>query len=102
MYEIKLHPKFDQWLSGLSDIPTRVRLARRIDRLQQGLVGDVKSLGSGLYELREHFGPGWRLYFFYAKDRVVVLLAGGSKSRQGRDIELAKKRRLELEEGEDG
>ena len=63
MHTIKPTPAFESWLAGLKDSTTRLRLARRLDKAQQGNLGDVKSIGNGLYEMREHFGPDWRMYY---------------------------------------
>jgi putative addiction module killer protein len=63
MYSIKALPEFSSWLDGLKDGVTRIRLARRLDKAQRGNLGDVKPVGQGVYEMREHFGPGWRLYY---------------------------------------
>jgi putative addiction module killer protein len=69
---------------------TKARLLRRIERLAAGNAGDQRFLGAGLYELREHTGPGYRLYFTVKGERLVLLLAGGDKSSQERDIALAR------------
>ncbi len=89
MYTIKLTPAFESWLADLKDNSTRLRLARRLDKAQQGNLGDVKSIGSGLYEMREHFGPGWRMYFLQREKTLIVMLGGGDKSSQSSDIKKA-------------
>ena len=89
MYTIKLTPAFESWLAGLKDNATRLRLARRLDKAQQGNLGDVKSIGSGLYEMREHFGPGWRMYYLQQDQTLIVMLGGGDKSSQSADIKKA-------------
>jgi putative addiction module killer protein len=66
-----------------------VRIRARLDRLILGNFGDTKSVGSGVFELRLNFGPGYRIYFARADDSLVVLIAGGDKSSQDRDIDLA-------------
>jgi putative addiction module killer protein len=63
MYIVKTLPEFDAWLDGLKDRTTRLRLARRLDKAQRGNLGDVKPLGNGVFEMREFFGPGWRMYY---------------------------------------
>jgi putative addiction module killer protein len=88
-YTIKRMPEFDVWLSGIKDGMTRIRLARRIDKLQRGLLGDVAPVGEGVSELREFFGPGWRIYFIERNGMLIVLLGGGSKSTQKDDIARA-------------
>ena len=89
IYTIKRIPEFDVWLSGIKDGMTRIRLARRIDKLQRGLLGNVAPLGEGVSELREFFGPGWRIYFIERNGMLIVLLGGGSKSTQKDDIARA-------------
>jgi putative addiction module killer protein len=69
---------------------SRARLIRRIERLAAGNAGDQRFLGAGLYELREHTGPGYRIYFTIREQRLILLLAGGDKSSQERDIGLAR------------
>jgi len=69
---------------------SRARLIRRIERLAAGNAGDQRLLGAGLYELREHTGPGYRIYFTIREQRLILLLAGGDKSSQERDIGLAR------------
>ena len=89
MYTIKLTPAFESWLADLKDNTTRLRLARRLDKAQQGNLGDVKLIGSGLYEMREHFGPGWRMYYLQRDQTLIVMLGGGDKSSQSADIKKA-------------
>jgi putative addiction module killer protein len=86
------------WITGIKDVPTRVRLVRRLRKLQRGLYGDIGSVGSGVFELREFFGPGWRMYYIEREQKVIVMLAGGDKSSQDRDIEAAKALALTIEE----
>lgn len=89
MYSIRQLPEFSTWLSGLKDIPTKIRLARRLDKVQRGLLGDVKSVGSGVYEMREQFGPGWRMYYVQRGEMLIMMLGGGDKSTQPTDIAKA-------------
>jgi putative addiction module killer protein len=89
MLTIKRSPQFDIWLSSIKDSMVRIRLNRRIDRLSVGLLGDYASVGDGVFELREHFGAGWRLYYTQRGDAVVLMLGGGTKSTQRRDIATA-------------
>ncbi len=86
---IKRTPEFDAWLSGIRDPVTRLRLARRIDKAQRGLLGDVAPVGEGVWEMREHFGSGWRMYYLQRGDVLVVMLGGGDKRGQQADIERA-------------
>jgi putative addiction module killer protein len=62
MYDIKPLPAFAEWLTKIKVGATRVRLIRRLDRVKMGLLGDVQPVGEGVYEMREHFGAGWRMY----------------------------------------
>lgn len=96
MIEIRRTAEFVDWLSGLRDTAGSVRIARRIDRLAQGNFGDAKSVGDGVSELRFAFGPGYRVYFVRRGDVVVILLCGGSKGSQLRDIERAKRMAKEI------
>ena len=82
--------KFRQWLSKLRDETARGRITARINRLIEGLPGDVAPVGHGISELRIHYGPGYRVYFYQQGDTVVILLCGGNKSTQSRDIETAR------------
>jgi putative addiction module killer protein len=68
---------------------TRIRLARRLDKAQRGNLGNIKSLGGGLFEMREHFGPGWRMYYLQREETLIVMLGGGDKSSQAADISKA-------------
>ncbi len=98
MYSIKALPEFTSWLNSLKDGVTRIRLARRLDKAQRGNLGDVKALGDGVFEMREHFGSGWRLYFVQRGQTLIVMLAGGEKSTQSADIAKAIKLAATLEE----
>ena len=82
---------FDQWLRRQSP-DTRGRIQTRIDRVELGNLGDHKSVGKGVFELRVHFGPGYRVYFGRDGDALVVLLGAGTKRRQGRDVVTAQSR----------
>jgi putative addiction module killer protein len=95
MITVRTTPEFDAWLSSIKDKVTRIRLARRLDRVQQGNFGDVKQVSESVFEMREHFGPGWRMY--YAR-HVVIMLGGGDKSTQPTDIAKAMRRAATLEE----
>lgn len=80
---------FSEWLEGLRDSTARVRIANRLTRLQAGLMGDCKGVGGGVFELREDHGPGYRVYCARHGTRLIVLLAGGDKRTQSKDIERA-------------
>jgi len=82
---------FEEWLYNLRDKVTKARIFARVDRLRFGYFGDCKSVGSGVLELRIQFGPGYRIYFVVVGADVVLLLLGGDKSSQWKDIQLAQK-----------
>lgn len=90
MIEIIKSSDFDQWLQGLRDRRAVQRIAARIDRLAAGNPGDVKPIGEGLSEMRVDYGPGYRVYFMRRGAVIIVLLCGGEKSGQQRDIKRAK------------
>ena len=90
MFEIVQSAPFSRWLGDLKDQKARVRIHARLDRLALGNYGDVRPVGEGLSELRIHYGPGYRLYCMQRGMRIVVMLCGGNKSSQERDIEQAK------------
>jgi putative addiction module killer protein len=98
MYSIKALPEFSSWLDSLKDGVTRIRLARRLDKAQRGNLGDVKPVGQGVFEMREHFGPGWRLYYVQQGQTLIVMLGGGVKSTQTADITKAIKLAVTIEE----
>ncbi len=98
--EIRQTRDFAVWRAGLKDQAARKRIGARIDRLAFGHFGDAKPVGGGVSELRLDFGPGYRLYFARRGAVLIVLLCGGDKSTQARDI--AKARRLALELDGDG
>ena len=98
MYSIKTLPEFSAWLDGLKDRVTRLRLARRLDKAQRGNLGDVKVVGDGVFEMREHFGPGWRMYYIQRDETLLIMLGGGEKSTQSNDIAKAIKLSTLLEE----
>ncbi|NOX60805.1 MAG: type II toxin-antitoxin system RelE/ParE family toxin [Chloroflexi bacterium] len=81
---------FREWLHGLRDIRARAKIRVRLNRIRLGNFGDVKSLGGGIFELRIRYGPGYRVYFARTERRIVLLLCGGDKSTQRRDIQKAR------------
>ena len=89
MSTIKRMPEFDRWLAGIRDGMTRIRLAKRLDKAQRGLLGDVAPVGEGVMEMREFFGPGWRMYYVEQNGMLIVMLGGGDKSTQSDDISRA-------------
>lgn len=78
-----------EWLDGLRDGTARTRIVARLDRLTAGLRGDWKSVGSGIYELRIDHGPGYRVYYAQEGNALILLLCGGDKRTQTKDIEQA-------------
>ncbi len=98
MSEIRQTAAFRKWMQGLADHRARLAIAKRIDRLAFGHAGDSHSVGDGVSELRVHLGPGYRVYFTRRGETVVVLLCGGDKGSQERDIARAKALAQELQE----
>ena len=86
---IKQLPEFVEWLSRIRDTVTRLRLAKRLDKAERGLLGDIKLVGEGVHEMREDFGPGWRMYSVQRGTTLIVMLGGGDKSTQKADIAKA-------------
>ena len=97
MIEVRRSAEFIDWLTRLRDVSARARIAKRIDRIAQGNFGDAKSVGNGVSELRFTFGPGYRVYYTRRGDVVVILLCGGDKASQSRDIERAMAMAQEIE-----
>lgn len=89
MFEIRRTADFLDWLTGLKDVQGRARIAKRLDRLADGNFGDAKPVGGGVSELRFTFGPGYRVYYVQRGQLIIVLLCGGDKQSQQRDIERA-------------
>jgi putative addiction module killer protein len=89
MIEIRKTEIFAKWIDGLHDIRARARILVRIERLAAGNPGDVKSVGEGVSELRINYGPGYRVYYKKQGQKVVILLVGGNKSTQAKDIKTA-------------
>jgi putative addiction module killer protein len=89
MVEIRKTAVFSKWIDALRDTRARARVLARIERLAVGHTGDAKPVGEGVSELRIDYGPGYRVYFKKQGRAVVVLLAGGDKKTQSRDIQTA-------------
>ena len=89
MIEIRKTEVFSQWLDDLRDIKARARVQARIERLASGNPGDVEPVGEGVSELRINYGPGYRVYFKKRGRELIILLAGGDKSTQAKDIKTA-------------
>jgi len=91
MLELKQTEHFRKWRTKLKDERTRALIASRLDRLAYGHTGDIATVGEGISELRIHHGPGYRIYFHKRGNTVVILLNGGDKGTQARDIKTAKR-----------
>jgi putative addiction module killer protein len=98
MMEIRKTEVFARWVDELRDIRARARVLARIERLGAGNPGDVAPVGEGVSELRIDYGPGYRVYYRKRGRRLIVLLAGGDKSTQSKDIRAALKLARTLEE----
>ena len=90
MYTVLETDTFIDWVNSLRDRPTRIRLRRRLGKAARGNLGDVKPVGDGIWDMREFFGPGWRMYYLQRGELVIMMLGGGDKSSQASDIEAAK------------
>ena len=97
MIELRRTERFDTWLAALRDSQARARILNRMDRLALGNPGDVRPVGEGVSELRIDYGPGYRVYYVQHGRGVVILLCGGDKRNQARDIEMAKALARQLE-----
>lgn len=98
MVEVRKTDLFARWLDGLRDVRARARIQARIERLIAGNPGDVAPVGEGVSELRIDVGPGYRVYFWKRRRELILLLAGGDKSTQARDIKAALSLARELSE----
>jgi putative addiction module killer protein len=90
MIEVRQTAVYSEWFDGLRDRQAKTRIDIRIRRLSLGNPGDVKPVGEGVSELRIPYGPGYRVYFVQRGEFLIILLAGGDKSTQERDIRTAK------------
>lgn len=91
MFQLRQTETFRRWERRLRDQKARAMIAARLFRLANGLAGDVAPVGEGVSELRIHYGPGYRIYFRRRGQEILILLCGGDKSTQERDIAVAKK-----------
>ena len=98
MLILKTTPEFDRWLAGIRDRMVVQRLNARLRKATLGNLGDVKPVGGGVYEMREHFGPGWRMYYARRGEVIVLMLGGGLKSTQAADIARAVNRAATVED----
>ena len=99
MFTVRQTEEFQDWLDGLKDLKTQLRIVARLRLAEAGNLGDWKPVGGDISEMRIAFGPGYRLYFTKRQNILIVMLAGGDKSTQARDIKRAQKilQQLELE-----
>ena len=97
MYEIRKTDIFVRWLDDLADRRGRAKILSRLDRVAEGNLGDTKPVGPGVAELRIAFGPGYRVYYTKRRNVVIILLLGGDKSTQERDIKRAIQMAQDLE-----
>lgn len=104
VYSVLKTDEFDRWLRKLRDERAKARIAARIRSAEHGNLGDISPVGAGVSEMRVHYGPGYRVYFTLRGRELVILLIGGDKSSQRKDIEKAKALAAELknEETENG
>ena len=100
MLTIKTHDWFDEWIDQLRDERGRTEILRRIRRFQLDAFHDSKYLGDGVSEMRIHFGPGYRVYYKRIGETVYLLIGGGDKSSQSRDISRAIQVAIELKDNE--
>jgi putative addiction module killer protein len=98
MIEVRQTDEFSDWLRGLRDLRARAKVLIRSERLGRGNPGDVAPVGDGISEMRIHYGPGYRVYYVQRGDKYILLLTGGNKSTQDRDIAEAKRLASEYEE----
>lgn len=90
MIEVRRTAEFEKWLNGLTDVRAYARISKRLVTVEGGSFGDWKPVGDGISELRIDYGQGYRLYYVQRGQVVIVLLCGGDKSTQAKDIKLAK------------
>ncbi|BAT57934.1 hypothetical protein GJW-30_1_00445 [Variibacter gotjawalensis] len=91
MFEVVQTERFTDWLDHLKEFTAAVRIITKLRRIELGNLGDAKSVGEGVSELRIDYGPGYRIYFTQRGRKLIVLLCGGDKKSQRRDIELAQR-----------
>ncbi len=101
MFEVRQHEVFSKWLRKLSDRQAQARILVRIGRVEQGNLGDHKSVGGDVSELRMTYGPGYRIYYTMRSNTIIVLLCGGDKGSQDADIARAQELVTELDDEQD-
>ena len=90
MIVVKRTKVYDRWFDKLKDLRARLKINSRIYQIKNGNFGDFKSVSDGIFEIRIHYGPGYRIYYTSEGEEVIILLVGGDKSTQQKDIEKAK------------
>lgn len=90
MFAIRVTDEFDKWLQNLRDIRAKTAITRRLRQVELGNLGDHKNLGEGLWELRLHLGPGFRIYYTIQNGCLIIVIAGGAKGMQAKDIQHAR------------
>ena len=98
MYTVLTTQEFDRWLSRMRDAKGKARILARVRSAELGNLGDTAPVGNGISEMRVHFGPGYRVYFKIRGKALILLLLGGSKATQARDIQKAKELAISVEE----
>ena len=98
MYTVLTTQEFDRWLSRMRDAKGKARIVARIRSAELGNLGDTAPVGNGISEMRVHYGPGYRVYFKRRGKVLILLLLGGSKATQSRDIQKAKELAISIEE----
>lgn len=93
MFRIQYTETFEKWLKNLKDVRAKGLINQRLSRIKNGNFGDIRPVGSGVSEIRIHYGAGFRIYYCLCGDRLVILLCGGNKDSQSSDINKAKEMR---------
>jgi putative addiction module killer protein len=96
MFIIQKTDYFEHWLTKLNDVRAKAKILTRLKRAELGNLGDHKSVGDNVFEMRIDYGPGYRLYFTRSRGVVIILLCGGDKSSQSKDIKRAKQIHTEI------
>jgi putative addiction module killer protein len=89
VFTIKYTPQFTAFMAAINDGMSKARLQTRLRKASLGLLGDVAPVGEGVFEMREHFGAGWRMYYVVRGNELIVMLGGGNKAKQQQDINAA-------------
>ena len=97
MFAVRVTQEFQDWLDGVKDVKAQLRIAARLRQAESGNLGDWKPMGEKVSEMRIAVGPGYRLYFTRRQNILIVMLAGGDKSTQSKDIKRAQRLLMQLE-----